>query len=820
MKKFLLLAAFFAALTMSAQEFTLTEVTSTPNVPTDRLNNRQGFGFDGGFVVMDKVLGQISYYNAADGAVEGTVETGATNAWPAITYDEYGNIVARVDNSWAGNFMADTVIMKIYPVDGEPIDVVGNIFADFESENGRCDFFSFIEGNVMDEDEGGILWLVTANSTGILKVPFLGGEIDADHIALFPLEGAALSPTSSTVVNPYIAADGTRHYMLWTRNAQPIDMVMNDTEDGFVATTFTLPNKGATNGCFPLTFGGKDLVIYTTMPNYGNAWAIAEKNAEEAIATVPEVAGFVTNGFQCNWLNAEIVSDTKAIIYQYFPGNFFKTYELTLPGGEEHTYAVCGTPAALFGMENDWDPIAAPEMTLENGIYTWTSEETELAAGDIEFKVVQDHAWDVCFPENNYVVAVEAAGTYTLNVTYNPENNEVNATLTPAEVEHTYAVCGTPAALFGMENDWDPAAAPEMTLNEETGLYEWTSEPTELTASRGNIEFKVVQDHAWDVCFPENNYVIPVEAAGSYTLNVTYNPENNEVNATLTPAEVEHTYAVCGTPAALYGMENDWDPAAAPEMTLNEETGLYEWTSEETELAAGNVEFKVVEDHAWTVCYPENNYVIPVEAAGNYTLSVTYNPETNEVNATLEGEAFPEPAKVYIIGEVNGNAWATNVGVEMTTEDEVIYTADVVLQNPTKVDNVDGMKYCYFSFATKLMEEAADWDGLAPYRFGAVSEATDENPNGDFRFYKNMMNMPLALTFDNGKAFQVEEGTYTLTVDMENMTLTINGESFTGIENISVSNNVKSGRYNLLGQPVNENYKGIVIENGVKKIQK
>ncbi len=717
MKKFLLLAAFFAALTMSAQEFTLTEVTSTANVPTDRLNNRQGFGFDGGFVVMDKVLGQISYYNAADGAVEGTVETGATNAWPAITYDEYGNIVARVDNSWAGNFMADTVIMKIYPVDGEPIDVEGNIFADFESENGRCDFFSFIEGNVMDEDEGGILWLVTAKSTGILKVPFLGGEIDADHIALFPLEGAALSPTSSTVVNPYIAADGTRHYMLWTRNAQPIDMVMNDTEDGFVATTFTLPNKGATNGCFPLTFGGKDLVIYTTMPNYGNAWAIAEKNAEEPIASVPEVAGFVTNGFQCNWLNAEMISDTKALIYQYFPGNFFKTFELTIGGAEEHTYAVCGTPAALFGMENDWDAEAAPEMTLnEDGIYEWTSTETELEAGSIEFKVVEDHAWNVCYPENNYYIAVEAAG--------------------------------------------------------------------------------------------------------SYTLNVTYNPENNEVNATLTPAEVEHTYAVCGTPAALYGMENDWDPAAAPEMTFNEETGLYEWTSNETELAAGNVEFKVVEDHAWTVCYPENNYVIPVEAAGNYTLSVTYNPETNEVNATLEGEAFPEPAKVYIIGEVNGNAWATNVGVEMTTEDEVIYTADVVLQNPTKVDNVDGMKYCYFSFATKLMEEAADWDGLAPYRFGAVSEATDENPNGDFRFYKNMMNMPLALTFDNGKAFQVEEGTYTLTVDMENMTLTINGESFTGIENISVSNNVKSGRYNLLGQPVNENYKGIVIENGVKKIQK
>ena len=485
----------------------------------------------------------------------------------------------------------------------------------------------------------------------------------------------------------------------------------------------------------------------------------------------------------------------------------------------EHTYAVTGTPAALFGIENDWDPLAAPEMTLneETGLYEWTSVETELAPGNVEFKVVQDHAWHVNFPPENVSVAVENAGNYILNVTYNPENNEVNSTLTR---KHVYSVAGTPAALFGSE--WDAENGPEMTFNEETGLYEWTSAETELEV--GTVAFKVVQDHAWYIAYPPEDYEIAAEEVGTYVLFITYNPETNEVVATLTATvepEPEHNYAVCGTPAALYGMENAWDPAAAPEMTLNEETGLYEWTSAETELAPGNVEFKVVQDHAWDVCFPENNYVIPVEAAGMYTLAVTYNPETNEVNATLEGEPFPpEPAKVYIIGEVNGNIWATNVGVEMATEDEVIYTADVTLQNPTKVDEIEGNNYCYFSFATQLMESADDWNGLAPYRFGAVSEATEGNPNGDFRFYKNMMNMPLALTFDDGKAFQVEEGVYTLTVDLENMTLTINGESFTGIESINVNNNVKSGRYNLLGQPVNENYKGIVIENGVKKIQR
>ena len=392
MKKFLLLAAFFAVLSVSAQEFTLTEVTSTANVPADRMNNRQGFGMAGKFIVMDKVLGQINFYNPEDGALENTLTAGATASWPAVTRDDAGNIIARVDNSWPGNFMADTTIMKIFPAGGgDPIDVEADIFADFEAENGRCDFFSFIEGNVMDEEEGGILWLVTAKSTGILKVPFLGGEIDTDHIALFPVEGATLAPTSSTVVNPYVAADGTKHYMLWTRNANAVDLVMNETEDGFIGTTFTLPNKGATNGCFPFTFGGKDLVIYTTLPNYGNAWAIAEKNAEEPIAVVPEVPGFVTNGFQCNWLNAEVVSDTKAIIYQYFPGNYFKTYELTI--GEEELEI---NEAYLVGTFNDWNQTEeGGRIAFEDVDGVLTASSVELEAG-AEFKVIvpnEDGSW-------------------------------------------------------------------------------------------------------------------------------------------------------------------------------------------------------------------------------------------------------------------------------------------------------------------------------------------------------------------------------------------------------------------------------------------
>ena len=336
MKKFLLLAAVAATFAASAQvpaemEY-LNELTSTENIPA-RLDNRQGFGMNGQFVVNDKAQGKINFHDINTGDVLSSLNTGSTASFPAVTKDEAGNILVRVDNNWPNGFLADTTVIKIFPADGsDAIDLpMPEAFFDTE-ENGRLDFFGFAEGNVMDEDEGGALYIITANSTGVFKVPIIGGEIDEDHAALYPITGAAMSPTTSTVVNPYTAADGTRHYMLWTRNANPIDMVLNENEDGFEATTFSLPDKGATNGVFPLTLGGYDLVIYTTLPNYANAWAIAEKNANEAIAKVDLIEPYVTNGIQANWLNAEVAegSETKATIYQYFPGNYFKTFEFKL----------------------------------------------------------------------------------------------------------------------------------------------------------------------------------------------------------------------------------------------------------------------------------------------------------------------------------------------------------------------------------------------------------------------------------------------------------------------------------------------------------
>lgn len=261
------------------------------------------------------------------------------------------------------------------------------------------------------------------------------------------------------------------------------------------------------------------------------------------------------------------------------------------------------------------------------------------------------------------------------------------------------------------------------------------------------------------------------------------------------PNPVEHTYAVTGAPAALFGMGSDWDPVAAPEMQMND-NGIYEWTSEETELEANTmVEFKVVQDHGWDVNYPVDNVAVIADKKGVYTLNVTYNPENNEVlgTLTLVEEIFET---VYILGNVNSNDWATNLGVEMETTDGKIYTKDVyviVTEFAPAVklaDNDEG--YGFFAFTTKLMDGAEDWDGIAPYRFGAVS-------NGDFVVNEDMFGQELSLTADNGQAFKIPEGYYQLTVDLENMKLTIDGNTLTGVSDLKFVNAKSVRYYNLQG---------------------
>lgn len=147
-------------------------------------------------------------------------------------------------------------------------------------------------------------------------------------------------------------------------------------------------------------------------------------------------------------------------------------------------------------------------------------------------------------------------------------------------------------------------------------------------------------------------------------------------------------------------------------------------------------------------------------AAGKYILVVNLEAMTLTVTPTMP----PIPANVYILGEVNGNQWNPAVGVEMTSEDGNIFTAQITTKETG---------FSYFSFTRMLADAESEtgWDDIAPYRFGAVSAG---DPN--FIVTEDLLGTEIALTTENYLALQMAPGTFTLSLDLENMKLTINGE--------------------------------------------
>ena len=227
------------------------------------------------------------------------------------------------------------------------------------------------------------------------------------------------------------------------------------------------------------------------------------------------------------------------------------------------------------------------------------------------------------------------------------------------------------------------------------------------------------------------------------------------------------------------------DMEAGAEFKLKDEAG--NWLGGVTD---GNnfivTREQVEEGTALSLSNPGMNFVMPV--AGTWTFTV----DKENMTMTIAGEWNEQPKEfehVYVLGEVNENSWAPNVGLEMNTEDGIEYTVDV------KCDGRNN-HYNYFSFTTRLAEDADDWGGMAAYRFGAVTEN-----NSDFLVTDEMLNKDLALQAGEA-AFQIPAGRYNLLVNLDNMTLNItrlpiigdvNADGIVDVEDVNAVINIALG---------------------------
>ena len=384
-------------------------------------------------------------------------------------------------------------------------------------------------------------------------------------------------------------------------------------------------------------------------------------------------------------LNNYAWDPTQGVLMNFNEGIYTAEVNATKREGEQKAYIGFTKKLADPESETPWDDIAAYRFgPVSEGAF----EMTEELLG-IECDLATDGSYEsIALPEGTWTVSVDMVNhKFTVNGTWPTD------TVTPP-VEMVYTVVG-PESIFG--TNWAPADENnDMVLTD--GVYTWTKENVTLY---GNFQFKIVGNHDYAVyewpLYP-NNWEAVVAEEGVYTIVITFDPEaeeNERIDCVLTKTgdvePIEHVYTVAGT-ENLFG--SNWNPEDEANNMVKGEDGVYTWTKNGVEFAAGEVvEFKVVQDHSWDYAWPSSNWYFEADEAGIYNVVITFDPNAEDmykVNFTatlapayLRGDVDMD--EVVGIGDVSAlidyllNHDASNISVEAADcdLDEVVGIGDV-----------------------------------------------------------------------------------------------------------------------------------------------
>ena len=305
-----------------------------------------------------------------------------------------------------------------------------------------------------------------------------------------------------------------------------------------------------------------------------------------------------------------------------------------------------------------------------DGTYTLTKENVTIAAGTtIKFKIVKNHTWG---QDNEYgngglgggniSYIVTDAGLYNVTFTFNPEEKSTTPqiTVTPATYDftkHAYRVCGE-----GFAGGWGPseadAAMNPMTLTD--GKYVFTKSGYEVAEAHSE-SYRIRVDDAYltnvspfTIDGIQNNKTVTFDAAGTYDVTVTFDPEALEVTAvaTATVTPDPDTYTIVGVADVING-DAAWDPTAtANDMTEN--AGVWTLTVEGANLEAGQeYGYKMVKNHDWGdgEVPAQGNQTLTVEETAEYTITYTFDGTTLSCNATKAGGDEPVDGQELVNGD-------------------------------------------------------------------------------------------------------------------------------------------------------------------------
>ena len=500
----------------------------------------------------------------------------------------------------------------------------------------------------------------------------------------------------------------------------------------------------------------------------------------------------------------------------------------------EESYTVCGDNATIFG--TTWDPEnTANDMTLDttDGLYKLVKENVVIDAGTLYYKVAKNHGWaeswgDPEGPSGNQNYVFNENGTYNLTFKFNLETKEVSLDASMVQVGPEIDPITGHLYMVGQVNGngWDPSTGIEMVNDGDDDTFTLTNaQITDSGDGYGYFSFMAVlgtSAQSW----PADGYRIGAAEDGTdavldqfidmggFGTTGAFKVEPGYYNITVVLSAGEHgklklTAGQAPEPVVddvyIMGDVNNlgWDATKGVQMTYNE--GIYTaniTTQNQGDLGIAYFGFtkKLAETNdsiGWASIegfrfgpVSEGAFVMTEELLGNEctlatdgsyesiaipegTWTVTVDLVNNKF--TINGEwpidtITPEPeGNVYIIGEVNDKNWAPNDGVQMTFDEENnVYTATVTFDGRNTEGEEGAEEFVnYFGLTKKLGANDQDWATLNANRLGSETD-------GDYWVTPELMGQEIGLICPVDMAYRIAKGEYTITVDLENMTMVIN----------------------------------------------
>lgn len=365
-------------------------------------NGIQGYGANDQFIIHCNVEGKLKYHDRNGWTGEEVVTKARSGK--GISYDDAGNWIFRPMNQ-QNKLQRTKPELVLLSADGtrrSEIYFPESILPDSLIMTGNAySYMGTAAGDVFSEEGGQFVFTsAKANTTdGIFVLRFRNGQLVEDESfragARIVAGGTEIDKfvfTTEVYIHTWHASDGQLHYLYISRHENPIDMVLDEENHMFIGQVIDVENnmpegyrRGQANGYSMFSMGGRDYMVLPSLPNWEDAFHVIQVNLEDGTIVhkgyhsnqYPKLPGqeqYQYEYISSNWLNGEVVDDTTAYIYQYFPWGYMAKYKFVDP--------IVETPLEYIvneGEVNNTYTIADDII----GIYIAVKEPTRLYAKDL-----------------------------------------------------------------------------------------------------------------------------------------------------------------------------------------------------------------------------------------------------------------------------------------------------------------------------------------------------------------------------------------------------------------------------------------------------